>query len=558
MKIKIFFILISLLALKSNSYSQVLKTIKPDAGKISQICFFDNSNDFAFGTMDAFIIFTDCESAEIKKKVESSHTDVVKITISKDAKYLASSHLRRSSLINIGIFGQSLLGNSGSEKDRTISIWDLNTYKESSPINVFENVYGLDFLNDDRLIFSTIRYVKSYSKRSYRWQFSSKLYIYNSKNELKEINVENEEVTGNTDYDLNKKDEDYYVYHNVTKIDGDKILMVGVNSNYIIYDNNLGKVVTKLESKNYSSLNDLSISNNKSKMADCYYGDDKNWIYIWDLKTGKSIKTLKGHEKDVYTVAFSPDDKFLASGGKDETIKLWDVNSGKLIKTLKNHSDNVNCVRFSSDGKYLVSGGDDQTIIIWDAIALLPDLKIFATEYELKFGILKKLEDELKEQTNLLESNFTPKGEFETTEAFELRLKEKNDKIDGVNKFYQAKFEELKEKKKQELDVLKDRKQSENEMAIQNSRRDTTVKISNVGTYNADKQTYAITIKGMTKNVYIPIDKAPKFKENWKKAKVKCKKQLFDDLKNYKYFDFVIIDPVTSEEIIFEDVNEKK
>ena len=39
--------------------------------------------------------------------------------------------------------------------------------------------------------------------------------------------------------------------------------------------------------------------------------------------------TLKGHTKAVYTVAYSPDGKLLASGNEDNTIKLWDVATGK-------------------------------------------------------------------------------------------------------------------------------------------------------------------------------------------------------------------------------------
>jgi WD40 repeat protein len=68
------------------------------------------------------------------------------------------------------------------------------------------------------------------------------------------------------------------------------------------------------------------------------FGEDKN-IKIWDFDTDKPIE-LEGdrHTQWVLSVAFSSDNKTLASGSEDETIKLWNVKTGRLIKTLKDKS----------------------------------------------------------------------------------------------------------------------------------------------------------------------------------------------------------------------------
>ena len=91
-----------------------------------------------------------------------------------------------------------------------------------------------------------------------------------------------------------------------------------------------------------------------------------NTIKLWDITTGKEIRTLKGHSSSVGSVSFSPDGKTLASGSLDNTIKLWNVTTGKELRTLKGHSDSLRSVSFSPDGKTLASGSLDNTIKFWN------------------------------------------------------------------------------------------------------------------------------------------------------------------------------------------------
>ena len=86
-------------------------------------------------------------------------------------------------------------------------------------------------------------------------------------------------------------------------------------------------------------------------------------IKIWNLGSGRLLRTLTGHSDWVRSVAISPDGQLLASGSSDKTIKIWNLGSGRLLRTLTGHSDPVGSVAFSPDGQLLASGGGCWSLI---------------------------------------------------------------------------------------------------------------------------------------------------------------------------------------------------
>ena len=66
-----------------------------------------------------------------------------------------------------------------------------------------------------------------------------------------------------------------------------------------------------------------------------------------------------GHTRSANAVTFSPDNRWLASGGKDNVIKIWDLANGNVLRTLYGHTANVNALAVSPDGKLLASGSGD-------------------------------------------------------------------------------------------------------------------------------------------------------------------------------------------------------
>ena len=92
----------------------------------------------------------------------------------------------------------------------------------------------------------------------------------------------------------------------------------------------------------------------------------RNNLFTLVNSSPRPDRFLWGHTDGVYSVAFSPDGKTLASGSRDNTILLWDVTRGERLREFKGHTSLVYNVAFSPDGKTLASGSRDNTILLWD------------------------------------------------------------------------------------------------------------------------------------------------------------------------------------------------
>jgi WD40 repeat protein len=88
-------------------------------------------------------------------------------------------------------------------------------------------------------------------------------------------------------------------------------------------------------------------------------------IKLWDVESGKEIRTLKDHIDAVYALAFTPDGKRLVSASADRGVKVWDVVTGERLYTLSEPTDGLNTLALDPAGKRVAAGGLDRTIRVW-------------------------------------------------------------------------------------------------------------------------------------------------------------------------------------------------
>ena len=91
-------------------------------------------------------------------------------------------------------------------------------------------------------------------------------------------------------------------------------------------------------------------------------------LQLWDVKTGKHIKTLKETNSEIQCITFSPDGNTLASG-EDNVIRFFDIHSGNE-KSLNAHTSWVDDLSYSPDGKSILSISDDNSVFLWDVNTL--------------------------------------------------------------------------------------------------------------------------------------------------------------------------------------------
>lgn len=112
-----------------------------------------------------------------------------------------------------------------------------------------------------------------------------------------------------------------------------------------------------------SEIKCLAISTDNKIIAS---GSADKTIKLWNAETGKLLSTFSGSAGTIHGLTFSPDNKKLISTGEDQVIRILDIESGNEINKLTGHTSAITSIAISPDGKYLISGSMDKTLKTWE------------------------------------------------------------------------------------------------------------------------------------------------------------------------------------------------
>jgi WD40 repeat protein len=91
-------------------------------------------------------------------------------------------------------------------------------------------------------------------------------------------------------------------------------------------------------------------------------GGDNDSVYVYEVASGNVMMAIGGHTDNVLAVAYSPNGNFIASADQVGKIKIWNAATGALIRTINAHNSAINTIKISPDNLYIVSGANDHMI----------------------------------------------------------------------------------------------------------------------------------------------------------------------------------------------------
>ena len=140
--------------------------------------------------------------------------------------------------------------------------------------------------------------------------------------------------------------------------DGQSVLSGSYDKTLKLWNLATGKLLRTFKGHS-DSVNAVAVTPNGLRAVS---GSSDHTLKLWDLATGELLRTFAGHSHGVLAIAITPGGQRVVSGGRDNTIKRWSLDTGKQLRTCRGHADPVSAVAVAPDGRRVLSGSWDSTL----------------------------------------------------------------------------------------------------------------------------------------------------------------------------------------------------
>lgn len=368
-----------------------IQTFLSEKRMIDYLAFSHDGKKLALSSAGGDVVIMDISDGSIITTLSAHEDSVCSAVFSPDGKQVVSVSLDgavvvwdldEESYIELGItdefgdgfyYAYATFSHDGNRiayvLDNIIEVWDLKTNSLVQSIEAEQLFVSMSFCDDDKKIIAVFE--------------DGELVIWDVETgrEVSKIKGCSGEVSGAV----------------FSKDFGRVGMIVDVN-NIVISDINPNYIVKVLKDGDDTLTPEFCNHNEKQIIGKWIVSEGGNkTVEIWDLETGKPIKTLgtktssrtttmsesktketafglmnyAGHlglikQQEETPAAFSQDGKYIVSSSTDGTLTVWDAESGGEVVAMTGHRDKINLVKFSPDGRQIISRSEDGTIIIWD------------------------------------------------------------------------------------------------------------------------------------------------------------------------------------------------
>jgi len=142
------------------------------------------------------------------------------------------------------------------------------------------------------------------------------------------------------------------------------IILISCFASYFVLSQESGyKLETVIQRGHRAAVKSVAYSPDGKYIAT---GSRDNSVKLWEVATGRELRTFLGHLSTVNAIDFDPTGKLMATGSSDKQIIIWEVVTGSEMLRISGHQKSVTSVDFSTDGKQLASGGTENEAYVWD------------------------------------------------------------------------------------------------------------------------------------------------------------------------------------------------